>query len=157
MLDQVKPTAIIDCRREYDDFNLLKLTTFNPVVNKNYLADGIDDWRLKAAVGLRPIPQEFFDDGLNFWLPMHPNKDSRVYVHCTQGINRSATLAYTFLLAERYAEARAIEMLNAHRVVTLWNTIFDCPWRAEAEQALRAKGWTRNLFGVWAPPAVVAG
>src|SRR5712691_4641154 len=137
MLNQIKPTEIIDCRSGYDDFNMLELAGFNPVKDKNYKWDGVDDWRAPAAVGLQSLPLKFFYDGLDFWLPMHPEKNKRVYVHCTQGINRSATLTYAFLLAEGYAEARAIEMLNAHRVVTLWNTLFDCPWRSEAEEALK--------------------
>lgn len=129
------PTRIIDCRIEQDDAHLLL------GVNVKYLWDGIPDWTDKVPLGLEPIPDSFFKQGLDFWMPYRDNPREIVLIHCSAGINRSATLAYAFLLAEGKSRGDSIALLNVKRPLTLWNTFMDHPWRENAETALRRLGY----------------
>jgi hypothetical protein len=141
LMSEVRPTRIIDCRAEFDDRNLLDqagLLENNP---NFYLFDGIPDWRPEAAIGLEPIPDAFFKKGLDFWMPYHQQAGEVLYVHCSQGINRSVTLAYAILIAQGKNRVEAMLMLNAHRAVTGLNDFLDHPWRENAEHALHRLGY----------------
>jgi hypothetical protein len=125
------PTRIIDCRIEYNDAHLLL------GVNVKYLWDGIPDWTDKVPLGLEPIPDSFFKQALDFWMPNRSNPGEIVHIHCSAGINRPATLAYAFLLAEGKSADDSLALLNAKRLQTLWNDFADHPWRVNAENAVR--------------------
>jgi hypothetical protein len=135
LMTKVKPTRIIDCRAEFDDRDLLVEAGLlkNPDF---YLFDGIPDWRPEAAIGLEPIPDSFFESGLNFWLPHQKLPGEVLYVHCSQGINRSVTLTYAILIAQGMSRVEAMGTLNSHRPVTGLNDFLDHPWRENAEHAL---------------------
>ena len=64
-----------------------------------------------------------------------------LYVHCSQGINRSATLAYAILIAQGMSRVEAMVALNAHRTMTGLNDFLDHPWRENAEHALHRLGY----------------
>ncbi|MGC2494111.1 hypothetical protein, partial [Candidatus Binatus sp.] len=102
---------------------------------------GIPDWRPEAAIGLEPIPDSFFERGLDFWLPYQKKPSEIVYVHCTQGINRSVTLTYAILIAQGMSRVDAIVALNTHREQTGLNDFLDHPWRENAEHALHSLGY----------------
>jgi hypothetical protein len=141
LMDRVRPTRIIDCRAEFDDRSLLGqagLLDNNP---NFYLFDGIPDWRPEAAIGLEPIPDSFFKQGLDFWMPHQQQQGEVLYVHCSQGINRSVTLTYAILIAQGLSRVEAMVALNAHRAVTGLNDFLDHPWRENAEHALHRLGY----------------
>jgi hypothetical protein len=132
---QGPPTRIIDCRIECDDAHLLL------GINVKYLWDGIPDWTDKVVLDRQPIPDSFFKQGLDFWMPFRGTESEKVLIHCSAGINRSATLAYAFLLAGGMSKLDSIALLNEKRPPTLWNTFMDHPWRECAENSLRDLGY----------------
>lgn len=135
LMNNVTPTRIIDCRAEFDDRDLLSQAGLlkNPDF---YLFDGIPDWRPETAIGLEPIPDSFFKQGLDFWLTYQKLPGEVLYVHCSQGINRSVTLTYAILIAQGMSRVEAMVTLNLHREVTGLNDFLDHPWRENAEHAL---------------------
>jgi hypothetical protein len=141
LMSQVQPTRIIDCRAEFDDRSLLEgagLLRANP---NFYLFDGIPDWIPEAAIGLEPIPDSFFKLALDFWMPYQSQPTEIVLVHCSHGINRSATLAYAMMIAQGMSRIDAMVRLNVHRAVTGLNDFLDHPWRENAEHALHRLGY----------------
>jgi hypothetical protein len=141
LMNRVKPTRIIDCRAEFDDRGLLGQAG---LLNNNpnfYLFDGIPDWRPEAAIGLEPIPDLFFKQGLDFWMPYQQGQGEVLYIHCSQGINRSVTLTYAILIVQGMSRVEAMVALNAHRAVTGLNDFLDHPWRENAEHALHRLGY----------------
>ena len=143
MIAAVKPTRVINCRAEFDDRQLLIAagTLNDPDVGGFYLFDGIPDWTPGAGIGLHPIPDSFFQKGLDFWMPKSSDPNEVVYVHCTQGINRSVTLTYAILIAQGMSRVQAIVTLNEHRQVTGLSDFIDHPWRENAEHALHRLGY----------------
>ena len=133
------PTRIIDCRIEFDDSELVK------GFNVKYLWDGTADWTPQAAAGKEPKPVSWFKAGLDFWMPYRMTPGEIVHIHCSAGVNRSATMAYAFLLAEGWNQVEALALLNAHRIITVWNDFMDHPWREDAENAVGALGYPVNL------------
>src|SRR5271156_3373067 len=134
MAAEANPTRIIDCRLEYDDQQLLVSAGW--FMANNYLWNGIKDWDPVAGVGFQPIPDSFFSNGLNFWNQFRTDPKEIIYVHCTQGINRSVTLVYAFLLVQGMSRIEAIVQLNTHRLKTGLSDFIDFPWRTNAEHAL---------------------
>jgi hypothetical protein len=143
MMAAVKPTRVIDCREEFDDKQLLTAAGVleDPDVAGFYLFDGIPDWTPGAGFGLHPIPDSFFQKAHDFWMPRSSNPEKIVYVHCTQGINRSVTLTYAILVAQGMSRVQAIVTLNEHRPVTGLSDFIDHPWRENAEHALFRLGY----------------
>jgi hypothetical protein len=143
MMEEVKPTRLIDCRAEFDDKRLLIAAGVlkDPDVARFYLFDGIPDWTPEAAIGLKPIPDCFFKRGLDFWTQYQKQPGEVLYVHCSQGINRSVTLVYAILIAQGMSRVEAMVRLNAHRAVTGLNDFLDHPWRENAEHALHRLGY----------------
>lgn len=143
MIEEVHPTRIIDCRGEYDDKQLLITARViqDPDVAGFYKYDPIPDWRPEAAIGLEPIPDSFFQIGLDFWKQYWNVPTEVLYVHCTQGINRSVTLTYAILIAQGMSRVDAMVLLNEHRTVTGLNDFLDHPWRENAEHALHSLGY----------------
>lgn len=135
------PTRIIDCRIEFDDSQLV--SSFRVL----YLWDGTEDWTASAAIGRQPKPLSWFKSALDFWMPYRMNPGEIVHIHCSAGVNRSATMAYAFLLAEGWSQVEAVALLNAHRFVTLCNDFMDHPWREDAEKADLALGHPVKLSG----------
>jgi protein-tyrosine phosphatase len=74
-------------------------------------------------------------------MPYHNQPSEVVYVHCSQGVNRSATLVYAILIAQGISRVEAMVALNAHRVATGLNDFLDHPWRENAEHALHRLGY----------------
>ena len=140
LMSNVKPTRIIDCRAELDDATVLGPAGL-PTGLPFYLWDGIPDWRPEAAIGLEPIPDSFFQKGLDFWMPCQNKPNEVLYVHCSQGINRSVTLTYAILIAQGMSRVDAMVLLNKLRPVTGLNDFLDHPWRENAEHALHALGY----------------
>ena len=143
MMATVRPTRLIDCRQEFDDKQLLIDAELlqNPDVAGFYLFDGIPDWTPGAGLGFHPIPDSFFQKGLDFWMPRSTDANEILYVHCTEGINRSVTLTYAILLAQGMSRVHAILTLNQHRHVTGLSDFIDHPWRENAEHALFRLGY----------------
>jgi hypothetical protein len=135
----VKPTRIINCRIEFDDAPLLRLAGL-PADLTFYLWDGVKDWTPIAGIGLQPLPDSFFRKGLDYWNQCS-NPNEVVFVHCTQGINRSVTLTYAILLAQGLSRIEAMVQLNLHRPQTGLSDIIDHPWRENAEHALHRLGY----------------
>jgi protein-tyrosine phosphatase len=102
---------------------------------------GIPDWTPEAAIGLEPIPDLFFKNALEFWMPYQRQQNEVALVHCSQGINRSATLAYAMMIAQGMSRVDSMVALNSHRAVTGLSDFLDHPWRENAEHALYRLGY----------------
>jgi hypothetical protein len=133
------PTRIIDCRIEFDDWQLVR--DFGVL----YLWDGTKDWTWLEPFGLEPKPVSWFKSALDFWMPYRMNPSEIVHIHCSAGVNRSATMAYAFLLSEGWSRCEALALINAHRIVTIWNDFMDHPWREDAERAVHTLGYPVKL------------
>lgn len=125
--------------REFDDIPEVKEAftyCYNPTA----------DWNPSVPFGGEPKPVEWFEASLDFWpyakLGQHglPFVD-HLYVHCSAGVNRSATTAWMFLRALQLDGADADIIIDRHRLISTFGTFFDHPWRQNAEDALRTLGY----------------
>jgi hypothetical protein len=105
------------------------------------------DWNPNEPFGKEPKPVEWFANSLDFWYPpgvgwfTDERPHYRLYCHCSAGVNRSATTAWMFL---RALQLRALDcdlLIDSHRLIATFGTIFDHPWRQNAEDALRTLGY----------------
>lgn len=129
-------THIINCRDDVDDASLLIDTKIE------YLWDGTKDWTPQAALGLEPKDLEWFKKAFNFWWTVRSNNLSyKLYIHCTMGVNRSATLAWAFLRALRIKDFDCDSLIDTHRPIAIFGTFADHPWRKDAAKALIEMGF----------------
>ena len=97
-------TAVIDCRAEFDDGQLLAA-----VPGMHYL------WAPQADDGQHPKPVSWFGAGISFALPLLAQPGQKVYAHCAAGVNRGPSMAAAVLMALGFSEAAAGMMIRAAR------------------------------------------
>lgn len=131
-------THILNCRDDHDDGPLIRTSPWM----MNYCWNGTSDWTPKAAIGLEPKPVEWFKKSLDFWKVWNI-PDKRVYIHCSAGVNRSATTAWMFLRALQINGGDCSYIVDTNRLVASFGLIADHPWRVDAEKALTALGYIR--------------
>lgn len=129
--------------REFDDIQLVK-DSFE------YLWNPTADWNPSVPFGGEPKPLEWFSESLGFWFspvlvapPVLPMLNRRIFVHCSEGINRSATTAWMFLRALQLKPDDCSEIVD-NRLVAIFGTLFDRPWRNQAEAVLKLLGYVRG-------------
>ena len=130
-------THLINCRDDHDDAATLAGSEIE------YLWDGTKDWDLEAGLGNEPKPPEWFEQGLLFWLPRLAEERARLYVHCSAGANRSATMAWCLLRATGIDALDCDMIIDRHRLIAIFGTFADHPWRQDAEGALKQFGYLR--------------
>lgn len=87
-----------------------------------------------AADDGEPKPVSWFQRSLQFALPLLAAPGNVLYVHCYDGIDRSAATVYAILRAFGLSELRTIEIIKEARPMALWRYI------ADANTAV-ATGW----------------
>lgn len=65
----------------------------------------------------RPKPPEWFEQGVDFISQALSREDTRVYVHCLAGIQRSPTMLMAYFLAQGMSLDEAIGLIRAARPV----------------------------------------
>jgi len=99
-------THVVDNRLEYSDAEFV--AEWAPDIT--YLHNGVDD-------AGQQMPDEWFDQGVDFVLDALAQPDTRVLVHCHMGINRGPSLAYASLLALGTDPVEAIDMVRSARPI----------------------------------------
>ena len=99
-------THVIDNRLEWSDEELV--AEWAPDIT--YLHNGVDD------AGQR-MPDEWFDQGVEFARTALAQPDNKVLVHCHMGINRGPSLAYAVLLASGMDPIAAIDAVRKARPI----------------------------------------
>lgn len=133
-------THILNCRDDHDDARLLQTSPWL----MNYCWNGTKDWTPKAALGLEPKPAEWFQKSLDFWGDLSDGPEHRIFIHCSMGVNRSATTAWMFLRAMQLKGEDCDLIIDRHRPVAIFGTFADHPWRKDAERALVQLGYLRG-------------
>lgn len=129
-------THVINCRDDHDDAVLL-------AGRFRYLWNGTPDWNPSAPFGGEPKPASWFEKSIEFWYGPRNDPKNRLYVHCSAGVNRSATTAWMLLRSLQVDAADCDLIIDTHRPVATFGTFFDHPWRTDAETALRILGYIR--------------
>ena len=101
-LQQAGITAVIDCRAEFDDGQLLAGAGLANLWN------GTDD-------DGQPKPVSWFAASLGFALPLIAQPHQLVYCHCAAGVNRGPSTAYAVMLALGWDSDAAANTIRAAR------------------------------------------
>lgn len=136
-LQRAGVTHLIDCRDDLDDAPLLGASGIV------YLWNGTPDWTLQAMFGKEPKPVSWFKASLDFWYGCRNDPANRLYVHCSAGVNRSATTAWMLLRSLQLSGPVCDWIIDSHRLISTFGTFADHPWRADAENALRQLGYIK--------------
>lgn len=96
-------THVIDCRVEFDDGSLL-------AQKFHYLYDPTPD-------DGNPKPASWFQPGIAFGLQALSQPGTRVYAHCTAGVNRAPSMCYAIMRAFGWSAADAMSTIKAGRPV----------------------------------------
>ena len=134
-------THVINCRDDVDDAALF-------AGRFRYLWNGTPDWNPSAPFGGEPKPVEWFRKSIEFWYGPRNNPKNRLLVHCSAGVNRSATTAWMLLRSLQIDGADCDIIIDTHRPLATWGTIADHPWRDNGEYALRMLGYIRATQNV---------
>ena len=117
-------TAVIDCRAEFDDGQLLAAQP-----GMHYLlAPQSDD-------GQHPKPVSWFQAGIEFALPLLTVPGNKVYSHCAAGVNRGPSMCSALLMALGIGKDQTRAMITAARPQVGLAYIDD------AEAAVRSLGY----------------
>lgn len=133
-------TSIINCRDDHNDSVLL-------AGRFTYLWNGTPDWNPTAPFGGEPKPVSWFEKSLVFWYGRRNDPANRLLVHCSAGVNRSATTAWMLLRSLQLGGGSCDWIIDTHRPVATFGTFFDHPWRTDADNALIALGYIRGSNG----------
>lgn len=132
-------THVINCRDDVDDAKLFS-------GRFRYLWNGTPDWNPSAPFGGEPKPASWFEKSIEFWYGPRNDPQNRLLVHCSAGVNRSATTAWMLLRSLQIDGADADIIIDTHRPAATWGTIADHPWRNDAETALRMLGYISATY-----------
>jgi hypothetical protein len=99
-------THVIDNRGEWNDAPFVA----RHAAHISYLHNGQDD------VGQR-MPDQWFDDGVDFALEAFRSPETRVLAHCHMGINRGPSLALAILLAQGVQPVPALAAIRSARPI----------------------------------------
>lgn len=100
-------THIIDCRNDFNDAPLL---ASDPAIS--YLWNGVPDDGNPATHG-----DTWFSKSLGFALPALSRPRTKVYCHCTAGVNRGPSTAFAIMLASGFTSPDAESAIRAARPV----------------------------------------
>lgn len=114
-------THVIDCRVEFDDGALL-------AQRFHYLYD-------PTADDGNPKPPAWFQPGIAFGLQALSTPASRVYVHCTAGVNRGPSMCYAIMRAFGWSPVDALATIKAARPVA------QVRYSNDADAAVKALGY----------------
>ena len=95
-------THIIDCRAEFDDWQLLAQS------GVSYLWNGTQD-------DGNPKPTEWFEKSISFALAALAHPKNKIYAHCAAGSNRGPSTAYAILRALGYPAGLAETQIRLAR------------------------------------------
>jgi predicted protein tyrosine phosphatase len=79
-------------------------------------------------------PPEWFDRSLAFALPVFTRPRARLYVHCSEGLNRGPSTAYAILLALGFWG-------DAERLIRAARPQVQLAYKLDAEAAIKALGF----------------
>lgn len=127
-LIEVGITAIINCR---DDLDIYMLIANHPL---QYLWNGTEDW-IPLATQHKGL--SWFQQGVEFALPLLAQPKHKIYCFCVLGANRSATMAWTILRALGFTTAECFAAIDTHRLIDIPGLI-ECGWWKDAEVALKS-------------------
>jgi predicted protein tyrosine phosphatase len=119
-------THIVDVTDASDDTSLL---TSHPSIKYLYNPTA-DDGSHK--------PPEWFARSLAFALPMFAEPHTRLYVHCSSGVNRGPSTAFAILRALGWTDEAAYALLKSKRPPV------NVAYRADANAAITALGYERT-------------
>jgi hypothetical protein len=86
----------------------------------------------------QPRTTPWFAAGRQFWEPVALSSQSKLYVHCHAGLNRSASMVYFLLRIMGLAGVDAKSLIIRHR----WIDIVGIRYAEEADAAVKALGYT---------------
>ena len=120
--------------RDVDDIQLVKDRFV-------YLWNPTADWNPSVPFGGEPKAMKWFAKSLGFWFaPSAVGTRFKLLCHCSAGVNRSATTAWLFLRALQI-KGDDCSLIVDNRLVAIFGTLFDKPWREDAEKALKELGY----------------
>jgi protein-tyrosine phosphatase len=73
----------------------------------------------------QPKPVDWFQRSLRFAMPLLAQEGNIIYVHCYNGIDRSAATVYAILQAFGLSAVDAWALIKLHRPVALWRYMDD--------------------------------
>jgi hypothetical protein len=124
-------THVINCRAECDIYPLIENTGLV------YLWDGTEDW-IPGAGQHKGVP--WFQQGVEFALPVLAKPRTKVYVFCHMGANRSATMAWTILRAFGLTATECFAVVDLYRLIAIPG-LLECEWWRQGEKALQTLGY----------------
>lgn len=98
-------------------------------------ATGITVRWLPQPDDLRRKPPEWFEQGVSFLEEALNSEESKVYVHCLAGIQRSPMMVLAYLGATGMEVVEAVELIKSVRPVVN----FPAPYLASVQQFLRER------------------
>ena len=99
-------THVVDNRLEWSDAEFV--AQWAPEIR--YLHNGVDDHG-------EAMPDEWFNDGVEFIVKALNASNAKVLAHCHMGINRGPSLAYAALLAIAWDPIEAISAIRSARPI----------------------------------------
>jgi dual specificity phosphatase 3 len=136
-------THILDNRIEWSDEEFIR--THAPELH--FLWNGADDMG-------QPMPDEWFDVGVQFALEGLDDPDAQVLAHCHAGINRGPSMAYAILLATGMEPVAALTAVRRARPIAAiaydgdaldwWHRRADTPEAEVMRQLAEVDEWHRD-------------
>ena len=135
-------THMIDNRLECSDERYVRAHA--PEID--YLWNGQDD-------AGQSMPDEWFNDGVDFALEALADPDAQVLAHCHMGINRGPSMAFAILLATGMDPAAALTAIRAARPIAAisyaddalnwWHRMTETPAPAAKRERAEVMQWHR--------------
>jgi len=104
-------THIVDMQIEFDDTSLAKPHGIKVLWNP------IDD-------DFQPKPPEVFQRGVEFALSALDGKDSKLLVHCADGVHRAPMMTLAILCSLSWKMAEAMQLIEARRPVVDFANVY---------------------------------
>jgi hypothetical protein len=129
-------THVIDCRAELDIAPMLVNSRFDG----RYLWAPTADW---SPLHPEHKPPAWFKPGVEFGLQTLSRPQTRLYVFCHMGANRSATMAWAILRAFGMMPGDCYAIIGSHRPIDIFG-LAECGWWRDAETALTSFGYIQR-------------
>jgi hypothetical protein len=126
-------THLIDCRAELDIYDLVAASNRQRGTKFQYLWDGTEDW---IPVSHQRKGVAWFQQGIDFALPVLARPGGKLYVFCHEAANRSPTLAWTILRALGSTREQCFLAVDTGRPIATPG-LLECGWWRDGEAALR--------------------
>lgn len=129
-------THVINCRAELDIAPMLANSRFDG----RYLWAPTEDW---IPFTDTHKPPAWFKPGVEFGLQTLSRPQTRLYVFCHAGANRSATMAWAILRAFGMTEAECFSIIDSHRLIDIPG-LLETGWWRDANSALISFGYIQR-------------